>query len=366
VLSPWQAVEYLKELDRHIENLSVVGIAGPGDPFANPDETLKTIQLTKAAFPDKIFCLSSNGLNLKQYIPELAELGVTHVTITMNAVEPEILSRIYSWVRHEKKVYRGIAAGQLLLKNQQECIGDLKKYGITVKINSVILLGINDEHINEVAEVVAGLGADVMNCIPVVPTRDTVFENLDKPSGTLMATVRKQAKAHLQLMTHCARCRADAAGLLGHDFTGTFKLLQEYAMRPVKPLDNRPYTAVATREGALVNMHLGEAETLYIFKQTPNGFQCVEERETPSSGSGDSRWLALAKTLNDCRAILVEGVGEKPLKILQNEGIRVVQMTGIIDMGLDGVYNGHPIKTVKKPDAFKCGDTCRGTATGCA
>ena len=167
-------------------------------------------------------------------------------------------------------------------------------------------------------------------------------------------------------MTHCSRCRADAAGLLGHDFEGTQNMLREYAMRPLKPTDNRPYTAVSTREGALVNMHLGEAETLHIFKQTANGFQFIEERATPPPGCGDNRWSAMADSLHDCRAILVEGVGAKPLKILQNAGIRVIQMTGIIDDGLEGVYLDKEVKTVKMPDAFKCGDTCRGNAMGCA
>jgi nitrogen fixation protein NifB len=366
VLSPWQATEYLKELNKHIEHLSVIGIAGPGDPFANPEETIQTMRLAKQAFPEKIFCLSTNGLNLKPYIDEIAELGVTHVTITINAVDPTITAKIYSWVRYEKKIYRGVAGAQLILKNQLECIPLLKKKGITVKINSVILPGINDHHIEEVARTVAALGADVMNCIPVVPTQDTVFEDIAKPSSAVMSSVRSQAKAHLNLMTHCARCRADAAGLLGHDYQGAFDMLQEFALRPVVPTEDRPYAAVATREGALVNMHLGEADSLYIFKQTANGFQFVEERDTPGSGTGDSRWKELADTLNDCRAILVEGVGEKPLKILQASGIRVIQMTGIIDAGLDGVYNGKSIKTVQKADAFKCGATCRGTATGCA
>jgi nitrogen fixation protein NifB len=41
-------------------------------------------------------------------------------------------------------------------------------------------------------------------------------------------------------------------------------------------------------------------------------------------------------------------------------------MTGLIDEGLEAVYNGKQIRTVKKADAFRCGETCRGTASGCA
>ena len=143
-------------------------------------------------------------------------------------------------------------------------------------------------------------------------------------------------------------------------------MLQEFASLPIKPNEDRPYVAVATHEGMLVNMHLGEADKLYVFRQTPNGFHFVEERETPIAGTGDFRWYNLANNLKDCRAILVAGVGGKPTSILQNSGIRVIQMTGLIDEGLEAVFNGKQIKTVKKADAFKCGETCRGNAQGCA
>lgn len=366
VLSPMQAVFYLSALSDRIENISVIGIAGPGDPFANPVETLGTIRLIKEQYPEKLFCLSTNGINLKPYIDEISELGVSHVTITINAVDIEILSKIYSWVRSEQKVYRGKEAAQVLLDKQLECIPLLKAKGITVKINTIILPGINDDHIAEVAKVVAALGADVMNCIPVIPNKDTLFEEMEEPSKQMIFKVRTLAKEQIPMMNHCSRCRADAAGLLGKDNTEVYGLLQEYASKPINPSEDRPYIAVATREGLLVNMHLGEAESLYIFRQTPKGFHFVEERKTPNAGSGDFRWMELASILKDCRAILAGGAGSSPLNILQNAGIRVIQMTGLIDEGLEAVFNGKQIKTIKKADQFKCGDSCKGNAQGCA
>jgi nitrogen fixation protein NifB len=148
--------------------------------------------------------------------------------------------------------------------------------------------------------------------------------------------------------------------------TEAFGMLQEYASKPLHPHEDRPFVAVATHEGMLVNQHLGEATGLYIYKQTPNGFHFMGERATPPTGEGDQRWLNLAKILKDCRALLVSGVGPNPLFLLEKSGLRVVQMTGLIDEGLDAIYQNKEIKTVKKADAFKCGDSCRGTAQGCA
>lgn len=366
VVTPFQAVEYLKELSNYLENISVVGIAGPGDPMANPEETLETLRLTKAAFPEKIYCLSTNGVNLEPYIDDLASLGVTHVTVTMNAVDPLIGGKIYSWAWHEKKIYRGTAAGEFILERQLKAIPKLKDRGMTVKINCVVLPGINEHHISEVAKKAAELGADVMNCVPVVPTKDTEFESIEEPSKMQMFALRAKASEYIKMMTHCARCRADAAGLLGKDFEHAYGILQEYALRVLDTKNERPYIAAATNEGLLVNLHLGEAPSLNIYEQTPNGFHLVEERTTPEAGGGEMRWTELAKTLKDCRALLVAGVGGSPVKVLQASGIRVIQMTGLIDEGLEAVYNGKQIRNVKKADAFRCGETCRGTASGCA
>jgi len=366
VLSPYQAVAYLKELHKHLQNISVIGIAGPGDPFANPDATMETLRLVNKEFPDKIFCLSTNGLNLIPYISTIKELNVTHVTVTINAVDPVIGKEIYSWVRTNKKVYRGEEAASILLQEQLTSIILLKKQGITVKVNSIILPGINDGHFAAIAAKVKSLGADVMNCIPVYPHADTVFSGMETPDPEMVSSARSAAGNHISLMTHCARCRADAAGLLGADFKERINMIREYASKPLIPEEDRPFVAVSTEEGLLVNQHLGEAGKLNIYRKTPNGFKLVEERPTPEPGSGDQRWAILTRTLSDCRALLTSGVGNNPLNILQQSGIRIIQMTGLIDEGLEAIFNNKPLRTVNKADMFKCGSSCKGNAQGCA
>lgn len=88
------------------------------------------------------------------------------MTVTMNAVDPEIGSKIYSWIRLKGRIYRGHEAAALLIFRQMEAIGKLKADGFIVKVNTVILPGINTEHIPAIAKTAAKLGADVMNCIP--------------------------------------------------------------------------------------------------------------------------------------------------------------------------------------------------------
>lgn len=366
VLTPAQALEYVNRLNGRMDNLSVVGIAGPGDPFANPRETMDTLRLIHEAHPDKVLCLSSNGLNIEPYAETLAQLGVHHVTLTINATDPDILGQIYAWARHDKIIYRGKAAGMYLLEKQLSALKKLVSLGITVKVNTIVLPGINDHHIVEVAQTVSALGAKLMNPIALYPTRDTPFETLSKPTEGTMKKVKETIKPIIEPMTHCARCRADAAGMLGKDSPEAMTILKEVAAGPLNPQDNRPFVAVATYEGIMVNQHLGEALELYIFRQTPNGYNLEAQRPTPHAGSGDVRWLTLARTLKDCRALLVSGIGPTPEEILSNCGIKVVQMSGMIDEGLDGIFMGKPIRSVPRNQIFKCGSNCKGNATGCA
>lgn len=365
VLSPEQALTYLIKLKEKMPNLSVVGIAGPGDPFANPVETMTTLHLIRKEFPEMILCLSSNGLNVAPYVDVLAELKVSHVTITMNALDPEVTKDIYKWVRFDKRGYIGMEGAKLLLEKQLEAIRMLKMYDITVKINTIVIPGINDHLVGEIAKATKAMGAGLMNAIPLYPVAETPFENLEEPSPIMMRELRAKIAQHITPMTHCARCRADAVGLLGQDDPEAKKLLSDVANLSVSLDENRLFVAVASNEGMLVNQHLGEADSLYIYKETPSGYRMVEERRTPPSGTGNLRWEALGKSLDDCRALLVGGIGPSPSSIIGRSGIKIIEMTGLIDDGLDAVYKGKSLRTVKKADVFRCGAECSGKGTGC-
>jgi nitrogen fixation protein NifB len=347
VLGPSQALAYLEQALAKEPRITVAGIAGPGDPFANPRETMATLRRIRERFPDLLLCLATNGLGLFPYLEELAELAVSHVTITVNAVDPEIGRRIYSWVRDGKRVYRGVPAAELLLARQLAAIAGLKARGVVVKVNTIIIPGVNDHHVAAVAEKMAELGVDVLNCMPVYPNADTPFGDLPEPAPEQMADLRRQAEEYLPQMRHCTRCRADAVGLLEEDRSQEFRdCLSRCAQKPDLPGD-RPYVAVATREGALVNLHLGEAPSFQIWGSNGQGYKLVAERPAPPSGGGDQRWWALAEVLKDCRAVLVSALGETPRAILSESGVTPVETSGFIEPALQVIYSGAPLSWLK-------------------
>lgn len=373
VLSPSQAMFYLKEVLTQKPNISVVGIAGPGDPFANAEQTLQTFRMVRETYPEMLLCVATNGLNLLPYLDELARLEVSHVTVTINAIDPEVGAKIYSWMRVGKKVVRSVDGAKVLLERQLAAVKGLKERGILTKVNTILLPGINDHHIEDVARTMGELDVDIFNCMPYYPNSGSAFENLPEPTAEMLEKTRKSAEKHVKQMRHCTRCRADAVGLLGEapspklmeTLVSCQSILPFESAPKNKPADDRPYVAVASHEGVLVNQHLGEAYQLMIYKQSEDGIELVEQRATPSAGDGDKRWQTLAKTLSDCRTLLVSGIGENPKKILGTSGIEILEVEGMITEAVKSIYNGDSLRHLAVRKARACGVGCGGNAMGC-
>ncbi len=364
VLSPQQALAYLEQVLLAEPRITVAGIAGPGDPFANPQETLETIRPVRERFPHLLLCLATNGLGLPPHIPELIDLGVSHVTLTVNAVDPEIGKQIYAWVRDGKQVFRGEKAARLMLERQLAAIAALKAGGVCVKVNTIVIPGINDTHVPAVARSMAELGVDLLNCMPVYPNAGTPFAAIPEPGPEEMANIREEVAGYLPQMRHCTRCRADAVGLLEADRRAELLDCLNACARRVPEAPDRPYVAVATAEGMLVNLHLGEATAFQIWGPNGPGFVLVEERPAPPPGGGSRRWWELAAILKDCRALLVSAIGDAPRAILTESGIQPYEMSGFIEIGLEAVYRGGTTEALKGR-RLGLAKTCSGTRRLC-
>jgi len=215
VLTPHQAMAYLDFVFEKTKNISVVGIAGPGDPFANPKKTMQTLTMVRGKYPEIMLCLATNGLALSPYIDELAQLGVSHVSVTLNAVDYDIGAQIYSFIKYGKRVLSPKIGIKILLEKQLEAIEKLKDKGIITKVNTIILPGINEDHVETVAKKMGKLKVDILNCVPFHSNKGSAFANFKEPSEEVVKKIRKKASTHIPQMYHCARCRADAIGILG-------------------------------------------------------------------------------------------------------------------------------------------------------
>lgn len=219
VLTPEQAVERVGQVKRHMElkggaRLRVIGIAGPGDPLANP-KTFETFRKVREQYPGMTLCLSTNGLLLTEHLDKLIRLGVHSITVTINALTPKTGAAIYEWVSfHGERIY-GEEGASLLIKRQLDGVRFAAAAGMLVKVNHVYIPGVNDHESLDLAVKVRELGATMMNIIPIIPLGR--FQGIEPPSAVTMEMLRNQAELILSQARHCKQCRADAAGVVGQD-----------------------------------------------------------------------------------------------------------------------------------------------------
>ena len=219
VLTPDQAVERVRLVKEHMEQqggpqLKVVGIAGPGDPLANP-KTFETFEKVRAAFPEMSLCLSTNGLRLPENIEKILQYDIHSLTVTINALTPKTGARVYEWIHYGGQKLRGEEAAEILLMQQLTGLKMAAAAGLMVKVNFVYIPGINDHETLDLAVKARELGATMMNILPVIPVG--MFKDIEPPSEATIEMVRNQAELILSQARHCKLCRADAAGVVGKD-----------------------------------------------------------------------------------------------------------------------------------------------------
>ncbi len=208
------AVSRLRNEMKSNPNLKVVGIAGPGDALAN-EATFRTLEAAVKNWPDLVACLSTNGLLAEESAERLSKIGVKTVTMTINAIDPEVGAKIYEWVSYRGKVYRGAEGAKLLIEKQLKGVEELVKNGIVVRVNTVLIPGVNAVEVPKVAEEVAKRGASLMNIIPLIPIHK--FSGSRAPTCEELEGSRKAAERFLPQFRLCKQCRADACGVPGFE-----------------------------------------------------------------------------------------------------------------------------------------------------
>jgi nitrogen fixation protein NifB len=212
IISPQEALDVVRKAIALCPDITVAGVAGPGDTLATP-RALQTFRMIKAEFPNMIKCMSTNGLLLPDFADEIIEIGIDSLTVTVNAVDPEIQARICEGITHHGKRHTGVRAAEILIGNQLAGIEKVSSAGITVKVNTVLIPEINAAHVPDVAKTVSAAGARLYNIIPLIPQRKLAW--CSAPDCELISGTRARAERYIKVFRHCKRCRADAAGIPG-------------------------------------------------------------------------------------------------------------------------------------------------------
>ncbi|WP_088284552.1 nitrogenase cofactor biosynthesis protein NifB [Ideonella sp. A 288] len=369
-LTPEQAVKKVLAVASEIPQMTVLGIAGPGDALANPKKTFDTMRELSEKAPDIKLCLSTNGLALPDMVDEICKYNIDHVTITINMVDPAVGEKIYPWIFWDHKRVTGYEAAKILHERQMLGLEMLTARGVLTKINSVLIPGINDEHLIEVNREVKKRGAFLHNIMPLISEAEhgTVFGLTGQrgPTAQELKAVQDACMGGANLMRHCRQCRADAVGLLGEDRSEEFTLDKIEAMDVVYDIDKRRayqqkveaeraaqhqakvdaladaldasliageedlsvLVAVATEGQGRVNQHFGHATEFQIYEVSRKQALFVGHRRVDlycQGGFGEDEQLpSIVSAINDCHAVLVSKIGACPRDELTAAGIEPV------------------------------------------
>ena len=212
LLTPQEALDALGRALELCPDITVAGIAGPGDTLAT-NGAVETFRLVREKYPSLLKCMSTNGLLLNERAQELIDLGIDTLTVTVNAVDPAIQAKIISGIFYHGKRYEGEEAAKILIENQLAGIRKMAQAGVTVKVNTVLIMEINRGHVREIAKAVREAGATMYNIIPLIPQHQ--FKDYKEPECVEIDGARREAEEFIDVFRHCQRCRADAVGIPG-------------------------------------------------------------------------------------------------------------------------------------------------------
>lgn len=328
ILTPKEALKRYQAVKKKMSNLTVVGIAGPGDALANWEMVRETLKLIREYDKDVTFCLSTNGLLLPQYAKELVELGVSHVTVTLNAVDLHISGQIYKHITFRGARFEGDAAGAIMVSNQLAGIRMLTDMGVLVKINIVTVRGVNELHIPEVVKTVKAMGCFITNIMQMIPVEGSDFEYIEPMSNREIEKIRNQCEKIMPQMYHCQHCRADAIGTLDNDQSIELKGFLAEQPKEHKANHEKYRFAVASKSGVIVDTHFGHAKEFYIYDYQDGEVRYAEKRTVGQYCSGpdlcgekENKIEQIITTLKGCNGVIAMRIGLEPKKKLAGRGI---------------------------------------------
>jgi nitrogen fixation protein NifB len=378
LLTPEQAIKKTLAVAANIPQMTVLGIAGPGDPLANPQRTFATFRALSEQAPDIKLCVSTNGLALPDAVEELVKHNIDHVTITINCVDPDVGAQIYPWIFWKNRRIKGRKGAEILIEQQQKGLEMLTARGVLVKVNSVMIPGINDQHLAEVSRVVKAKGAFLHNVMPLIAEAEhgTFYGVMGQrePTAAELKALQDQCEGDMNMMRHCRQCRADAVGLLGEDRGAEFTLDKiavmeiDYdaamvqrkqvhaqieatlaakeaqqaqqaagihfvsldALRQSRKPSSRPVLmAVATQGNGVINQHFGHAKEFLVYEVTATNTKLVGHAKTDlycaggdTCGDAETTLQKLIRALEGCEVVLCAKIGYEPWAQLEAAGIQ--------------------------------------------
>lgn len=305
----------------------MAAISGPGDPLATPDITLHTIARIKELYPQLKVGLRTYGIGSEKLASKLASAGLDYVEIQVDAMNSEMLEKLYAWIRPGKKTLKISDTAPLLISEQRYGVPALKFHEIKVCIHTTLYSGYNINTVGKIARDMGELGADAIALTPHTTMPETEIL-LESPTEKEIEQATVDASKYLQIIRPLFSTE------------GSEQSITTVSSYP-KPSKARPNVAVVSESGMEVDLHLGHAGRFLIYGPREDRLPCLlETRDAPAPGSGKNRWLKVAATLEDCFVLLAASAGETPRSTLTETGLSVLVTDDAIEGMVDVLYGG--------------------------
>jgi len=324
------ALTWIADLLAQGNDIAGLDLHGPGDPLATVTMTKDILSMLREQYPDLPLGITTLGLGLAEHAGLLAEHGVARVTLLLDAVTPQTIKKMYTWIRPGKRNTPLAEGAEILIGAQAKGIAACKAAGIAVSIQTTVYAGVNEDEIEKIARQGSALGADSISLLPGKGWLKTE-EKLPLPSEETMAALAKKAAQHITVV-----CLPEQAS-----HGESIPQVGEGGLAVPKPTTARPNVAVLSSNGMDIDLHLGQATKALIYGPREDGLACLLGiRDLPEPGSGDNRWQQVAEILNDCFVLLAASAGQKPRDILGSHGLTVLLLEDNVEGTVDVLFGG--------------------------
>lgn len=168
-MTPKQAVNWAVSSALRNKRIKIIRISGPGEPLCN-SQTFEVLKRLNIEMPDGIYSVYTNGLQLDEKADELARLNVKIVTVSVNAVYPSTIMKLYSrLIKNGNVIMKSANMASSLIESQMDGIRKCLANGIPVKVSSIYFPGINKDDIVALAHRCKEMGINSMTLLSCYP-----------------------------------------------------------------------------------------------------------------------------------------------------------------------------------------------------
>jgi nitrogen fixation protein NifB len=138
----------------------------------------------------------------------LLALNLQALTVTINTTSPMTAAELYRWADLDGRRVHGAEAAAEVLARQWHGLRLAAEAGLLVKVNSVLVPGLNDDDLIGVAHRAAEFGVARHNIIPLIPRGRMRAHRAPTPEDVEQA--RSLCELWIPQFRGCVLCRADA------------------------------------------------------------------------------------------------------------------------------------------------------------